>query len=407
MKKVEVLDRIMGSGKTTKIVEWIENNPDERYIYISPLLSEIDEETGRLSDLGFLAPNLERTGTKSAHLYELLAQGKNVSCTHSLYKNMTKEHFRVIRENEYIVIIDEEIQMLDLFTDNSKADVMWLKEKGHIVIDESQAGLITWKATEELGRDHSFEKMKKYCDEGRLFAPIRTDGSGLMVQLPPQLFEAAKRTILLTYIFEGNVLDCFLRLRGFTIVDFTEVEVPEKSKAEIKALITLHDVTRRQAKLSLSSTWYEEALGKDIREVSNLIRATCRKYTTKASDVMWTLPSDRVTGNSTLVSPKGFKEFYTEGEFGRITHSCWVASNARATNRYKYRWMLVHAYSRFPLTHVENYLSDYKFPIDRDVFAVSELVQWVWRSRIRDDKPIVLCIVPKRMRDFFNTWLNN
>ena len=36
-----------------------------------------------------------------------------------------------------------------------------------------------------------------------------------VTQLPIKLFECAKEVIVLTYMFKGNVLDCFLSLKGF------------------------------------------------------------------------------------------------------------------------------------------------------------------------------------------------
>ena len=40
--EVEILDAIMGSNKTNGIIKWMDNHPNEKYIYISPLLSEVD-----------------------------------------------------------------------------------------------------------------------------------------------------------------------------------------------------------------------------------------------------------------------------------------------------------------------------------------------------------------------------
>ena len=40
---VEIVDSVMGSRKTTNILQWMDNNPDNRYIYVSPLLSEVTE----------------------------------------------------------------------------------------------------------------------------------------------------------------------------------------------------------------------------------------------------------------------------------------------------------------------------------------------------------------------------
>jgi hypothetical protein len=45
--------------------------------------------------------------------------------------------------------------------------------------------------------------------------------------------------------------------------------------------------------------------------------------------------------------------------------------------------------------------------LDDDQFALSEMVQFVWRSAIRDNQPIDLYIPSKRMRDLFINWMNS
>ena len=90
-KVVEIVDSIMGSGKSTSIIEWIDANYHQRYIYVSPLLSEV-ESGGRLhqavSNVEFHSPEDVGDG-KSAAMLDLLKAGASVSCTHSLYKLMT------------------------------------------------------------------------------------------------------------------------------------------------------------------------------------------------------------------------------------------------------------------------------------------------------------------------------
>ena len=58
------------------------------------------------------------------------------------------------------------------------------------------------------------------------------------------------------------------------------------------------------------------------------------------------------------------------------------------------------------MVSVESYLQDYGYPISREVFALSEMLQWVWRSRIRKGEKIVLAIASKRMYSLFIDWLN-
>ncbi|MNR36774.1 hypothetical protein D3C85_1547400 [compost metagenome] len=45
--------------------------------------------------------------------------------------------------------------------------------------------------------------------------------------------------------------------------------------------------------------------------------------------------------------------------------------------------------------------------MDQTLYALSEMVQFIWRSRIRDGKEINLYIPSKRMRELLKEWLND
>ena len=44
--------------------------------------------------------------------------------------------------------------------------------------------------------------------------------------------------------------------------------------------------------------------------------------------------------------------------------------------------------------------------VDQDQYALSALVQWIFRSAIRDGEPITLYIPSERMRGLLIDWLN-
>ena len=44
--------------------------------------------------------------------------------------------------------------------------------------------------------------------------------------------------------------------------------------------------------------------------------------------------------------------------------------------------------------------------VDEDAYALSELIQFIYRSAIRDGKPITVYIPSKRMRELFMDWIN-
>lgn len=74
--KIEVLDAIMGSGKTHGIIKWMLSNPSNKYLYISPMLTEVEQRTPDACEaLEFTFPTTEDHKTKSLHLLELLREG--------------------------------------------------------------------------------------------------------------------------------------------------------------------------------------------------------------------------------------------------------------------------------------------------------------------------------------------
>lgn len=230
----------------------------------------------------------------------------------------------------------------------------------------------------------------------------------MCTQLPIKLFECAKEVVILTYMFEGNILDCFLRLKGFYVEPFTEI-VPDKvNKADVKKLLTIVPPNDVLMNYSLSSNWYLTANATMLKEVGKYIRNVCRNGGFKSADVLWTLPKSRAvkSGSKTknLVRPVSYS-FY-EDENGD-KKPCWIATQTRATNDYRTKKCMVHCYNRFPLQPVASYLQDYGHDVDVKVFATSELVQWAWRGCIRDDKPMTLAIGSKRMHNFFMQWLND
>ena len=44
---VEIVDSCMGTSKTTNILKWIDSKPNTKFIFVSPLLSEV-QEGGRI-----------------------------------------------------------------------------------------------------------------------------------------------------------------------------------------------------------------------------------------------------------------------------------------------------------------------------------------------------------------------
>ena len=308
--------------------------------------------------------------------------------------------------NNYTVIIDEEVNVISGFDKYSRSDLQWLIENGNIDVNESD-GMVSWKGSrEKIDTKHKYYDFTKYCDSKSLYCTKRSEVM-MCTQLPVRLFECAREVVILTYMFEDNILDCFLKLKGFDVQEFDEITLEREDKTAIKNLLTVIPPTDKMNNYSLSSTWFSEATGVQLNDVSNYIRTIANRLGLTNKDVLWTVPKERAVRGKVkskkLVRPIGYSEYKDEGG---VKHTCWLAAQTRATNEYSDKKLMAHCYNRRPLVPVSAYLQDYGHPVDLQVFATSELLQWAWRGCIRKGEPMTLAIGSKRMHNFFMQWLN-
>ena len=84
----------------------------------------------------------------------------------------------------------------------------------------------------------------------------------------------------------------------------------------------------------------------------------------------------------------------------------FVACNARATNEHRHRTNLAYMIDLYMVPVVRMFIESRGVKVDQDQYALSALVQWIFRSAIRDGKPINLFIPSERMRGLLLDWLN-
>ena len=56
---------------------------------------------------------------------------------------------------------------------------------------------------------------------------------------------------------------------------------------------------------------------------------------------------------------------------------------------------------------IKQFFIDKNVTIDEDTWALSELLQWIFRSAIREHKEINIYIPSERMRNLLLEWLNS
>ena len=141
---------------------------------------------------------------------------------------------------------------------------------------------------------------------------------------------------------------------------------------------------------SLSKSWYEKSIKNNmiIDLKNNVLNYFCGILKTKSEDIIWTT----FKGYEKKIKGKG----YTKG---------FIPLNLRASNKYKNRTSCAYLVNRYVNPVVKQFFEKNGINVDEDAYALSEMIQWIWRSAIRDGKPINIYIPSKRMRTLLMNWL--
>ena len=117
-KQIEVIDALPGSGKTFSILRYISEHKEVPWLYITPMLSELEDRIPKMSDkldLEFQIPEKLPSVSKASQVLEFLKDGKHIACTHELTMHFSPEHIKEITRQGYTVVCDEELNLIEAF----------------------------------------------------------------------------------------------------------------------------------------------------------------------------------------------------------------------------------------------------------------------------------------------------
>ena len=75
------------------------------------------------------------------------------------------------------------------------------------------------------------------------------------------------------------------------------------------------------------------------------------------------------------------------------------------SNELKHKYAVAYLANRYLSPIVRNFFVSNNIKVDEDAFALSELIQFIFRTRIRDNEEIYVYIPSKRMRLLLKKWL--
>ncbi|MGS2776968.1 hypothetical protein ACVBAX_06270 [Robertmurraya sp. GLU-23] len=402
MFNITIVDSIMGSGKTSWAIQYMKNTSNSTsFIFVTPFLTEFDRIKNSVPNCKIFDPENKGNG-KLANFKDLVRGGFNIATTHRLFEMADLELIELIANKDYVLIQDEVIEVVSPY-ELKKHDFDLLYNSQMISVDPN-TGAVIWNEKSPY-QDTKYNDLKRLSDTKNL---IYFENSILFWTFPITAFMAFKEIYILTYLFNGSDQKHYFDMNHvsynykaitllenglYQLIDY-EKKVPYK-KEKIKSLINiyhgkLNDIGKED--YTLSKRWYEKDSNRiNVEKMQrNLITYFKNNVKTSSQVNMWTCFKD----HKTKLKGKGYSKAF-------------VPLNSRATNEYQDRRSLAYVINRYMQPYKLKFFRSKGLQVEEDLMALSELIQWIWRSRIRKGESINLYIPSKRMRSLLENYLNS
>ncbi len=398
---IHVVDSIMGSGKSTWIREYMNTHPERRWWYIGVYLNEASVPVTGCPGLHFQEPS-DESRTKSDDLVSLIKKGVNIASTHQLFLRIiqTPEFLEMLQAQEYTLVIDE---VLDVIEDLSKSN------------DDIQGQLALNKISIS-SEDNQLTFLQKVDSRNSLAdvvprmktANVYYNGVTLLSVFKPEIFKMFRDVYVLTYLFSGSRMRMYFDFYGFQYNTFyvsngelsseKRNNLPEKRK--ISGLINLYQGPLYEIEITgwertrFSQSWYNDRRYNKYQEqlFKNTYNYLHNSLHATGKNTMYTVFKNVYKKNPSLLP--GYKKAFVE-------------CTAKATNNFRDRNNLAYLVNMFQDPEIRRFLSPGGIEVNEEAFARCFMLQWIWRSAIRDGKPINLFLPSSRMRGILKEWMEH
>ena len=422
MGKITVVDAPMGKGKTSWAIEYMNKLGKDPFrskvIYITPYLDEVKRVKDSVNTIDLIEPELkykDGKSTKLTHLKDLLKVGADIISTHAMFRNVDDEIIDLLNNIGYILILDEVFQVIENIKIKKNDLKLLLSSEWIVPVEENKKGLYKWNYGVAPNDDTDFEYIKGYADTKNLYI---FNNTALYWTFPSNVFKLFRSVYILTYLFEAQIQSYYYKLHNIEYTTMTidyingNYELVEcldnydlDFKNKMKKLINVYEGDlnvnylpkknhKERERTYLSTSWFKKRDKVSMKEKSilknnmdNYFRNICNA---KADNRLWTTYK---SSQDDLKGKRYSKQF--------------LSYTTRATNQYKHIENMAFMLNLFMNPNEVNYFIGQNVKINEELLAISDMLQWIFRSSIRDNKPINIYIPSLRMRNLLSNWLNN
>lgn len=397
----------MGSGKSTWALNYINDNPNKKFLCIVPLLEEC-ERYKEDTDINIIDP--ESWGSKWKHFKWLVENEQNIVTTHALIQKMDLDMLELLKSKEYVLMIDECLDVLSPYK-ISKDDVKIIFNENLVSLDDD--GFLVWNEDKKPYKG-VYGDIKRLCSFKSLMG-FKKDNSDelariLMWNFPVDFFKCFEESYIFTYLWEGSIQKSYFDIHGIKYKKYMlhNSELIEHSKElelqkrrNVVGLIDIYEgkfnnIGMKIGKSNpLSKSWYLDKKKKNA-SIFNLLKSNTENFFRTVANT---------ESDYNMYTVFNTYQKYVKGKGYSRDKVNFVACNARGTNKYKEKKSLAYLINFFITPDIKQFVEHYNIGFDEELFSLCALLQWIWRSRIRDGKPIHIYIPSERMRELLKSWI--
>ena len=395
---VTIIDSPCGRGKTTYAINYINERPSDNFVYITPFLKEVERVIEQTkfngADKRFVQPANLGNG-KMDSLINLFHNNRDIVSTHSLFSKCSQSVADNIRIGHYTLILDEVMSVVEVLN-LKKSDIPTMLDAELVRIDEKTNKLIWLKGD----YDGAYNEIKERCENNNIYV---VSGVAIVWTFPVEIFEAFDNVIICTYMFDCQLQKYYYDMYNVpytkkSIVNGELVDYIEQKDSLDKLHILDNNKINHvgDGKYDLSKSWYEKHK-KNLKMLQNNIYNYVHNFApmlantkVKSKDVIWTT----------------FKDYQTKLK-GKGYANSFIPCNSRATNEYMNSFVVVYPINIFVNPIVKQFFTNNGVEINEDGYALSELIQFIYRSRIRQNQHIYCYIPSLRMRSLLYNYITS
>lgn len=392
MEKVKIIDRIMGSGKTYDEIEKLKRR-NGKQLYVTPFLDEIERVKSQVPNIcdpkvstfyNYETDEIETT-YKRDNLLNLANKRGNIITTHSLFTGLHRSDYSYFKG--YDLILDEVLTPIDVIA--MKSDDIDIAFSQGLLVENELTGEVTFTGDEYKG--NLYAKLRKYCATSNV---IYVNGRLLVWAFPPEIFSEFKSITVLTYLFEGSLLRNYFKYYNIPYEIVKNLTEDVALKTRIREQLNIYKGKYNNIGNHPSAfcvRWLSNRTISDFKKIkSTTANVLARKFGTNSKETAFTC----------------FKKYESKLK-GKGYSKGYISVNAKATNNYSHKKTMIYLANRFLNPNMVDFFRSRSIVIDQDQWALSELLQWLWRGCIRKGEPMNVYIPSKRMRTLLLDWLES